>query len=549
VHAARHDHHPRTALNNVSLRAPGAGGALDALDALNALDDGYCIVGGDRRVLFVNDAFTRVFGGEPSACVGRELRHVLPVLCAEVDAALRATEADGAARSVRKCVAAGRAGERPELWFDVRVTRVAGQGAPGGRGLAIQLRDVTAVVRAERELRERSEENESLRDVANALAEEADLGALLRLICTEAAAQCEADGAAVLEIAEGEASAVASAGLLEHVRGRRHALAGSLAERAIAERRPVRAADYPAEYRGRAFAAEGRAAGVGPLLLAPLIAHGETLGVLTIGRRKEREPFDAREVQRIRGIADHAALAVWKTRLFERAQEANRAKSEFMAMMSHELRTPLTAIQGYEELMADGILGPLSDEQRQALDRMRWSTQLLTAIVEEILIYSKLEAKEVVARPVETTAQEVIAAVAAVLEPLASARGLAFRAAAPDEPLPLVTDPSILRRVLVNLGANAVKFTDQGAVELEARREGSEVRFGIRDTGIGIAAHDLQRLFQPFTQLQGGMTRRYGGTGLGLYTAWRLTQLLGGRIDVRSEPGEGSTFTVVVRAE
>jgi signal transduction histidine kinase len=106
----------------------------------------------------------------------------------------------------------------------------------------------------------------------------------------------------------------------------------------------------------------------------------------------------------------------------------------------------------------------------------------------------------------------------------------------------------MVRRILVNLGANAVKFTAHGSVEIDATCEGDEVSFAVRDTGIGIAPEDLRRLFQPFTQLESGFTRRYGGTGLGLYISKRLAQLLGGRIDVRSELGQGSTFTLAIPA-
>jgi signal transduction histidine kinase len=529
-----------TALTNVPLRA------FDAAATLQALEDGVCVASREWRVLFANAAFARVAGGEPDVLAGHSLWDVLPALAAAAGDELRATMADGRARARRTdalgALGAGGAGGAggDGCWHDVRATAVP------GTGIAIQLRDVSAVVRAERELRERSDENASLRDVANALAEEEDLARLLELICTEAAEQCHADGAAVVELAEGQGVAVASTGLLDFVRGRRHSLAGSLAERAIAGRAPVRADDYPSEFQGRAWADVGGEAGVGPLLLAPLVAHGAILGVLTVGRRRGTASFGDREVQRIRAVADQAALAIWKTRLFEAAQAANRAKSEFMATMSHELRTPLTAIQGYEELMADEILGPLSDEQRQALERMRWSTQLLTTIVEEILTYSRLEAGEVTAHPQPMRAAEVVNEVAAVLAPLASARDLALAIALPAEPVELVSDPGIVRRVLVNLGANAVKFTDRGEVELAVIEEPQAICFLVRDTGVGIAAADLKRLFQPFTQLHGGVTRRHGGTGLGLYTAWRLASLVGGRIDVRSTPGTGSTFTLVL---
>ncbi|HEX6965121.1 MAG TPA: ATP-binding protein, partial [Gemmatimonadaceae bacterium] len=116
----------------------------------------------------------------------------------------------------------------------------------------------------------------------------------------------------------------------------------------------------------------------------------------------------------------------------------------------------------------------------------------------------------------------------------------------PDNPIELFTDADMVRRILVNLGANAVKFTESGSVELSAARSGDFVQFAVRDTGIGIAARDMPRLFRPFTQLDSGFTRRHGGTGLGLFISQRLAALLGGRIEVESTLGEGSTFTLVV---
>ena len=505
--------------------------------ALDALDDGYCVVSPEWRILFVNSAFARLRGGVPEQYVGRELWEAVPSLAgAHERAHLRDTMDDGETRSAR----VQRRWSGGEEAHDIKVTRVIPNGA------AIQIRDVSAVVRAERELLERIEENTSLREVACALAAESDLDALLRLICAEAASQCRAAGALVVEVRGESASVIAAGGIAEGLRARRYDVVGSVVARAASTRDPVRVTEYGAEFPGSSWAHEGGELRIGPLLAAPLVAHDEVLGVLSVVRPRGAPAFSEAEERRIRAIADQAALALWKSRLLERMQAANRAKSEFMATMSHELRTPLTALTGYEELMADGILGPLTDDQRGAVERMRWSTQLLTAIIEEILTFSRLEAGEVTIQPQETTAGEILQSVAAVLEPLANAQDLALGISLPPAELELRTDANLVRRILVNIGANAVKFTSHGLVELSATGGETDVRFSVRDTGIGIAPADLARLFQPFSQLEGGLTRRYGGTGLGLYTAQRLAHLLGGRIDVESTPGVGSTFTVVV---
>jgi K+-sensing histidine kinase KdpD len=264
-----------------------------------------------------------------------------------------------------------------------------------GAGICVQVRDVSDAVRFDEALAQRNEENASLREVARALAEEVDLAALLRLICQEATTQCRAAGATVGQITDDEVEVVAGTGLGDVARGVRFRLEGSSTARAIVARAPVRTQDYPTDFPDRAEQLKDFQ--IGPVLSAPLLAHDQVVGVLLVVRRVGAEPFTEAEERRVRAIADHAALAIWKSRLFEQAQDANRTKSEFMAVMSHELRTPLTALTGYEELLADEVLGPLSEQQLGAVERMRSSTELLTVIIDEILTFSRAEAgKEVV---------------------------------------------------------------------------------------------------------------------------------------------------------
>jgi signal transduction histidine kinase len=175
---------------------------------------------------------------------------------------------------------------------------------------------------------------------------------------------------------------------------------------------------------------------------------------------------------------------------------------------------------------------------------MRSSTELLTVIIDEILTFSRLDAGEVTPRLEHVAGQRIVAAAVAVIEPLAREKGLALLLDVPDDAVAMRTDVEMVRRILVNLGANAVKFTERGTVTIQLAAEGGEVSVAVRDTGIGIAAADLPRLFQPFTQLESGFTRRYGGTGLGLYISRRLAALLGGSLDVTSSPGQGSEFTL-----
>jgi signal transduction histidine kinase len=275
--------------------------------------------------------------------------------------------------------------------------------------------------------------------------------------------------------------------------------------------------------------------------------------VLAVARAEGAEPFAERDARRLSIIADHAALAVWKSQLLEAAQAATHTKSNFLATISHELRTPLTALTGYGELLADEILGPMAPAQHDVVERMRSVTHHLTAMIEEILTFSSLEAGGEHVRLVSTDVGETLRAAVRSVQPLVQGKDLPLHVAVAGDVPPILTDPEKLRQILVNLVGNAAKFTEHGQVRVSVALEPAPspavaqcVRVDVCDTGIGISAEDLPKLFHPFAQLDEGLTRRFGGTGLGLYIARQLAMLLGGRLDVRSEIGIGSTFTLTL---
>jgi signal transduction histidine kinase len=237
-----------------------------------------------------------------------------------------------------------------------------------------------------------------------------------------------------------------------------------------------------------------------------------------------------------------------ESELAMQAQAASQAKSTFLATMSHELRTPLTAIIGYEELLADGLFGPVSDLQRRHLARIKLSAKHLLALIDQILALARVEAGREVVLVEEVTVAELADWAATIIEPLAQAKGLTFvtRASADAAGARLRTDATKVRQILVNLLGNAVKFTDHGAVTLSVQRRHEAVAFVIRDTGIGIAPADIDRVFDSFWQVEQRPTRMAGGSGLGLSVSRQLARLLGGDVTVESEPGAGSTFTVTL---
>ena len=231
------------------------------------------------------------------------------------------------------------------------------------------------------------------------------------------------------------------------------------------------------------------------------------------------------------------------------ALAASRAKSDFLARMSHELRTPLAAIMGYGELLADGITGPVNDEQKRQLGRIRSSANHLLSIIDEILTLARMEAgkEKVDVRDVEVT--EVMESVASMAAPLASAKGLEFHTELEPGDLVMRTDAMKVRQVLLNLLSNAVKYTDKGSIAVRANARDGSVKFFVTDTGVGLADENLEKIFEPFWQVEHTTTRRAGGTGLGLAVTRQFVDLLGGTIDVKSELGIGSTFTVTLPRE
>jgi PAS domain S-box-containing protein len=289
-----------------------------------------------------------------------------------------------------------------------------------------------------------------------------------------------------------------------------------------------------------------RALGVGSFMLVPLVARDRVLGAIALVSADPEHAFDQDDLTLAQDVALRAALAIDNARLYREAYEANRTKADFLAVLSHDMRTPLASIIGYSELLQMGIPEPISDTSRERVERIATAARHLLYLIDELLMFARLDAHHDEARAIEVNVGALLQDVAAVIEPLAQSRGLRFELDA-DPALPRIgTDPDKLRQVLVNLMANAVKYTERGIVGLSARAQDAQILLEVRDTGIGIREEHLTKIFAPFWQVDPTMRARGGGTGLGLSVVKRLVDLLRGEVAVHSVPGEGSTFTITL---
>jgi signal transduction histidine kinase/PAS domain-containing protein len=303
--------------------------------------------------------------------------------------------------------------------------------------------------------------------------------------------------------------------------------------------------DWPAEIRS-----PDTDAWVGLALTA---STGAALGAVAFGFVGDRD-FDADMRRYVGAIVDLAAQALERVRLLqtehsarEAAEEANRAKTQFLATMSHELRTPLNAISGYAELLSLGLRGPTTPEQQEDLGRIMRSQRHLLSVINDILNFARLEAGHVEYRVTNVPVAELVSDLEPLIRPQVVAKQLDFSCASVTSDVMVRADAEKVRQVLLNLLANAVKFTPQGGyVRVSCELDATRAYIRVTDSGIGIPLDRRSAIFEPFVQLHRTLAQPAEGTGLGLAISRDLARGMGGELTVESEPGQGSTFTLAL---
>ncbi len=314
-----------------------------------------------------------------------------------------------------------------------------------------------------------------------------------------------------------------------------------------------------------ALAGKNREALIGAVVELPVLEQG-ALAVLADGTRVHDQKIASgsaarwiawREVavrtdsgSEVQGVGRDVTDRVEAERAFEAARDqaeaANRAKSRFLAMVSHEIRTPLNGILGMADLLLDT---PLTPEQITYAKAAKTSGETLLSLIEEVLDFSKIEAGKLELEPRPFALAPLVEQAVELLAPRAQAKGIEI-ASYVDERLPVqvVGDAARLRQVLLNLAGNAIKFTEKGgvAVIVEPGERDGDIRFLVRDTGIGLRDEDQARIFLDFEQADGSSTRKFGGTGLGLAISRRIVERMGGCIEVESKPDAGASFSFTV---
>jgi signal transduction histidine kinase len=408
-----------------------------------------------------------------------------------------------------------------------------------------------------RELAQSVEELRALGEVSQAVNSTLDLTTLLATIVAKAVQLSDSDAGAIYVYDEERnefrlrATHGMSKALINAIAGEHIDLQDTTIGAAALRRAPIQLPDLNDAPR-TAIQEAILNAGFRALLVVPLLRPDHIDGALVI-RRRAPGSFTKSTIDLLETFASQSVLAIQNARLFSEIEEkghqleiASQHKSQFLANMSHELRTPLNAILGYTELMLDQIYGAVPERMHGVLERIQSNGRHLLGLINDVLDLSKIEAGQVTLSIADYSLEDVLQGVVVALESLARDKQLALQLELPVS-LPMARgDERRVKQVLLNLVGNAIKFTESGSIVLAAAVQAEFFDISVRDTGLGIAVEEHEKIFEEFHQADNSATKGKSGTGLGLAIAKHIVELHGGRIWVESEVGRGSTFFVSI---
>ena len=412
------------------------------------------------------------------------------------------------------------------------------------------------------ELARSVEELKALGDVVQTVNSTLDLETVLTSIVRHAVQLSKADAGTIYEFDETEQVFIprinfgVSEEFIQAMRDSKQRVGaktvlGQSAEKRLPEQIPdlMNVPNYPISYM--------RQTGFRALLAVPLLRKDRHIGGLVV-RRKQAGEFSSAAVGLLQTFADQSVIAIQNAKLFHEIEDkgreleiANKHKSEFLANMSHELRTPLNAILGYTELILDSIYGEVPEKIQSVLERVEKNGRHLLGLINDVLDFSKIEAGRFILTLNDYSMQDVIQSVFTSVEPLAAEKNLDLKVRASKKLMTGKGDEQRIAQVLLNLLGNAIKFTEDGEVIVEATISNETFLISVSDTGPGLSEADQKKIFEEFHQADGSSTREKGGTGLGLSISKKIVEMHGGRIWVDSVLAKGSIFhfTLPVRVE
>ncbi|MGE0826630.1 MAG: ATP-binding protein [Candidatus Binatia bacterium] len=509
---------------------------------LSHIHDGVFVIQ-EERIVFVNDAGARMVGGDPSSLIGT---FFTPLIVPEDRARLY--------YCYQQCETQGQFADQEEFRLrpkeqmrrvlsELQATQITYQGEPA---ILVILTDVTESRHAEETVKQEAEIAAALARVSQEINLSLDTPVVLERLCrlTTEILDCDCSYALLRDPQKDVYVTVAGYGDLPEQEAAMRAL--SLPEyvvNGVIGQQNEDIAESVVDREDAALHPLLQHVGIETAVFLVLLRDSQPVGILCVAFRTARG-FTARQRRLARGIAHLATFALANARLVEELENSNRVKEDFVGTMSHELRTPLHILYGYTELLRDQSFGSLTPDQSDILTRIERNVRELSALINTTLDLSRLQSQRVPLAVQEVRIPELLRDLEVEVQQLPQKTEIAvIWEQTPDLPS-LWTDVAKLKIILKNLLNNAVKFTEHGTVRVRVAKQGEGVAFSVEDTGPGIAPEVLPVIFEPFRQGGNFTTRKPGGVGLGLYIVQSLCAVLGGTVNVESEVGKGSTFTV-----